>query len=141
MSPDPQKVADIKAWTAPKDKAEVKSFLQTVQFSSAFMRPRGGKTYSDLTKPLRDLTRHGVWYKWTTECQKSFKDMKELLCSDTVLAGYDPKRFTRVYVDHGPDGVASTVAQRYDLPGKQEPEFRPVAYISRSLKPAEKNYS
>ena len=141
MSPDPLKVADLKAWTAPKDKAEVKSFLQTVQFSSSFMRPAGGKTYSDITKPLRDLTKHGVGYKWTAECQKSFETLKELLTSDTVLAGYDPKRFTRIYVDHGPEGVASTVAQRYDMPGKQGPEFRPVAYSSRSLKTAEKNYS
>ena len=60
---------------------------------------------------------------------------------DTVLAGYDPKQFTRIYVDHGPEGVASTVAQRYDMPGKQEPEYRPVAYSSRSLKAAEMNYS
>ena len=65
MSPDPQKVADIKAWEAPKDKSEVNSFLQTVQFSSTFMRPTGGKTYSDITKPLRDLTKHGVWFKWS----------------------------------------------------------------------------
>ena len=32
MSPDPAKVEHIKNWPAPKDKSEVKSFLQTVQF-------------------------------------------------------------------------------------------------------------
>ena len=36
---------------------------------------------------------------------------------------------------------ASTVTQRCDVPGKREPEYRPVAYKSRSLKPAEKGYS
>ena len=56
------------------------------------------------------------------------------MCSDTVLAGYDPKCFTRIYADHGPQGVASTVAQQYDTPGKHDPEYRPVAYTSRSLK-------
>ena len=141
MSPDPSKVAIIKDWPAPKDKAEVKSFLQTVQFCSGFMRPDTGETYSDITKPLRELTTHGKWFKWSEECEKSFKRLKELLCSDTVLMSYDPERSTRLYVDHGPDGVASTVTQRYDVPGKREPEYRPVAYKSRSLKPAEKRYS
>ena len=32
MSPDPDKVANIRAWPAPEDKAAVKSFLQTTQF-------------------------------------------------------------------------------------------------------------
>ena len=38
MSPDPLKVKTIKDRPAPKDKVEVKSFLQTVEFSSTFMR-------------------------------------------------------------------------------------------------------
>ena len=54
---------------------------------------------------------------------------------------YDPARATRVYVDHGPEGVASTIAQRYDVPGQREPEWRAVAHHSRSLKKAEKGYS
>ena len=140
MSPDPTKVEAVKKWPVPEDKAAVKSFLQTVQFCSSYMRPGDGETYSDLTKPLRHLTKQGKWYKWTEECQSSFSRLKGLLCSDTVLGCYDPERFTRVYVDHGPEGVASTVAQRYDVPGK-EPEYRPVAYTSRSLKAPEKNYS
>ena len=32
MSADPAKVDHIKAWKPPQDKAEVKSFLQTIQF-------------------------------------------------------------------------------------------------------------
>ena len=38
MSADPAKVEHIQAWKAPKDKAEVKSFLQTVQFVAQYMR-------------------------------------------------------------------------------------------------------
>ena len=38
MSPDPPKVKIIKEWLAPKDKSEVKSFLQTCQFCSKYMR-------------------------------------------------------------------------------------------------------
>ena len=94
MSPDPKKVEAVKMWPPPEDKSAVKSFLQTVQFSSSYMRPGKGKTYSDVTKPLRNLTRQGVKFVWTKECQESFKELKELLCSDTVLVAYNPKRHT-----------------------------------------------
>ena len=52
MSPDPEKVAHIKNWTTPKDKTEVKSFLQTVQFCAPYMRKEGGTPHADVTAPL-----------------------------------------------------------------------------------------
>ena len=72
MSPDPQNVEIIKKWPEPKNKREVKSFLQTVQFCSIFMRPGNGETVSDITKPLRILTRQGVRFCWTEQSQESF---------------------------------------------------------------------
>ena len=68
MSPDPEKVEAIRQWKAPRDKAGVKSFLQTAQFCSVYMRGEGGETYSDLTKPLRELTKKGVHFKWGEKC-------------------------------------------------------------------------
>lgn len=44
MSPDPAKVEAIKKWPAPENKAAVKSFLQTIQFCSAYMKPKNGET-------------------------------------------------------------------------------------------------
>ena len=55
MSPDPEKVKLIHNWPEPKEKSEVKSFLQTVQFCATFMRPGKGETYSDITCPGRIL--------------------------------------------------------------------------------------
>jgi hypothetical protein len=45
-----------------------------------------------------------------------------------------------VYVDHGPEGVASAVAQGYDVVGQRDPQYRPVHHSSRSLTKAEKGY-
>ncbi len=58
----------IKNWSEPEDKSAVKSFLQTVQFCSTFMRPKEGKTYSDVTRPLRNLTRQHVRFIWDDDC-------------------------------------------------------------------------
>ena len=111
MSADPDKVSMIKAWQRPVDKPGVKSFLQTVQFCQVFMRPGGGKTYSDITLPLRKMTAKNVRFKWMTECEESFQELKTLLTSDKVMANYDPNRATRLYVDDGPSGVTAKEAQ------------------------------
>ena len=50
MEVDAERKAVIKAWEAPKDKKEVKSFLQTVAFCQVFMRPGQGRTYADMDR-------------------------------------------------------------------------------------------
>ena len=60
MSVDPEKVRIIKDWPRPKDKAGVKSFLQTVQFCKVFMSPMGDRAHVDVTLPLRRLTAKSV---------------------------------------------------------------------------------
>ena len=140
MSPDPAKVQIIKDWPAPGSKSEIKSFLQTVQFCAVFMRPGGGRTYADVTSPLRKLTAKQARFKWDKQCQDSFVELKTLLCSDMVMANYEVGRDTRLYVDHGPEGLGATVAQKYDLPDQSQSVWRPVHHGSRSLKESELNY-
>ena len=104
------------------------------------MRGAAGETYSDVTRPLRELTRQGVWFKWSEECQKAFQKLKNMLVADTVLVNYDTRRAPRLYVDHGPVGIGATVAQRYDVPGQTQPDWRPVTHNSRTLTKAEQGY-
>ena len=135
MSPDPEKVAHIKQWPVPLDKSEVKSFLQTVQFCAPYMFKQGDRTHGDVTAPLRELTKQDTHFKWTRECQKSFDELKTRLTEKTVLVNYDPERDTRLYVDHGPMGIASTVAQRYKENGQDI--WKAVYHNGRRLEPAE----
>ena len=116
--------------------------MQTAQFCSIYIRGKGGETYSDPTKPLRELSKKGVLFKWGEKCQESFNSIKEALMGNQLMAAYDPKKATRVYVDRGPDGVAATLAQ--EDPSLQvggERCFRPVNYTSRALTEKEKRYS
>ena len=125
MSPDPEKVQIIRDWLVPEDKAAVKSFLQTCQFSQEFMRPGPKLTYSDVTLPLRRLTAMNVRFIWTAECQQSFERLKELLDISTVAVHWDPDKQTRVYVDHGPAGLERTITQNHAEPGDKR-VWRPV---------------
>ena len=56
MSKDPEKTEQVSRWKAPTDKSGVKSFLQTIQFCKSFLKPKDGRTYADVTWPLRRLT-------------------------------------------------------------------------------------
>ena len=140
MSVDPDRKEVIRAWEAPKDKKEVKSFLQTVAFCQVFMRPGQGRTYSDVTAPLRKLTSKHTKFNWSKECQDSFIELKELLMSGRVMANYDPGRKTRLYCDDGPHGVAATVAQEYKVDGVDHMVWRPVNYTSRAKTEVEMAY-
>ena len=96
------------------------------------MRPPAGKTYSDVTKPLKELTRHNARFSWTKECEDTFKTLKSLLTKDQVMVNFDTKREVRLYVDHGPTGVTSTVAQKY-LDKNGDIVYCPVHHQSRVL--------
>ena len=138
MSADPDKVRHIKAWPRPADKAEVKSFLQTVQFVAQFMRGKDGRPHSDITAPLREQTQKHKIFKWTRQCEDSFQELKKRLTDKSVLVPYMPHLETRLYVDHGPDGIASTIAQNHEEDGKDK--WKAVHYKSRRLDKSEKNY-
>ena len=105
MMVDTERKQVIRDWKRPEDKKEVKSFLQTVAFCRVFMRPAQGRTYADVTASLRQVTAKHAKFKWTQQCEESFKELKQLLMSDKVMANYDPARKTRVYCDDGPLGL------------------------------------
>ena len=70
MSIDPERKAFIRQWAEPKDKKEVKSFLQTVAFCKVFMRPGQKRTYADVTAPLRRLTDKSTKFRWTSNVKR-----------------------------------------------------------------------
>lgn len=106
MSADPEKCKIIREWPCPKSGKEVKSFLQTVQFSAKFLGGTSGQdSYPMLTEPLRNLTKKNATFIWGSTEQRSFDKIKERLCSERVMAPYDIKRKTRLYVDSSPVGT------------------------------------
>ena len=88
--------------------------------------------------PLRNLTRLNVPFHWTKECQWAFDELKRRLSHKTVLVPYQPNLETRLYMDHGPGGIASTLAQNHGENGKKV--WKTVHHLSRSLVKSEMNY-
>ena len=140
MSPDPDKCKVIKEWPAPTTIAEVKSFLQTVQFNSKFLASEepGSLSYQELTAPLREMSKKGARFIWGDREAKCFQELKDRLNSEKVLVPYNTKLKTRLYVDSSYLGTQATVAQQHIVHG--EMVWRPVNHTSRKWTPAEAGY-
>ena len=131
ISPDPDKVAALKAAGPSQSAAEVRSFLFFAGANAGFM-----EGFAQATAPLRELLKVNAKFQWTPECQRSFKQVQEMLTDDTVMAYFDPGWKTRLKTDAGPGGMAATMKQ-YDPDAKR---WRPVTYHSRAFTDTESRY-
>ena len=90
-----------------QEQKEVKSFLQTVQFVTQYMRSKKGSPHSDITAQLRALTSLHARFKWTRECYNAFEEIKTMISHKMVLVLYRLHPETRRYMDHGPSIIVS----------------------------------
>ena len=71
-------------------------------------------------------------WKWSSDCDASFQRIKESIMSEQVLTLYDPEKPT----DTSPCGLGDMWSHVFE-----DGSERPVAFTSKSLTHAEKNYS
>jgi len=126
---DPIKVQGISEWPTPLTVKDVRSFLGFCNFYRAFI-----KNFSDIARPLNNLTCKNEQFIWTKERNDAFLRLK------TVCAGYPVLRTP----DWSKQFVMETDASGYALGVVIAQEFKdgvhPIAFHSRSLLPAERNY-
>ena len=89
MSPAPEKVKAIQEGDSPTNPSEVRSLLAIGNFCARYIRH-----YSDMVKPLRDLTNGEVPWEWGLKQRKALDDLKLALTSKTVLSYFDAEKHT-----------------------------------------------
>ncbi|CAC5418671.1 unnamed protein product [Mytilus coruscus] len=77
-----------------------------------------------------------VKWDWNEECKVSFKRAKDLVTSEQVLCHYDPELPIRLACDASPFGLRAVLSHKM-----QDGTERPIAFASRLLNKAERNYS
>ena len=115
----------------PTNVTEVKSFLGMVNFYGKFIPDLASKM-----RPLYELLKDGQDFVWSADCEKAFCLAKEELMSKRVLVHFDPKKEIVLSVDASPYGLGAVLSHRM-----KDGSERPIAYASRTLCPAEKNYA
>ena len=126
------KVDAILEMPTPKNISTLKSFLASVQFYSKFLPPY----FSEITEPLYKLTRKGQQWNWGEEEATSFKKIKRLLCTETVLAYYDPSLPLGLSCDASECGIGAVLFHRF-----ADGSERPILNISKILSATQRRYS
>ncbi|XP_043944941.1 uncharacterized protein K02A2.6-like [Protopterus annectens] len=131
LHPLPDKVKAIQEAPAPTNVTELKAYLGLLNYYNRFL-----PNLSTLLAPLHKLLRKETLWTWQEEQDKAFEQSKELMQSSEVLVHYDSRKDLILSCDASPYGLGAVLAHR--MPDGQE---RPIGFMSRTLTPAESNYS
>jgi len=123
-----EKIKAIQDWETPKKVKDVESFLGFVNFYRRFIR-----NFSDIAVPLNRLKGKQDW-KWEEEEQNAFETLKARITEEPVLALPQREGQFRVEVDASGYAIGGVLSQ------EQAGKWRPIAFLSRTMIPAERNY-
>ena len=127
----PDKVRAIAMAPDPTDVSELRSFLGLVQYYQKFL-----PNLSSMLEPLHELLRQSVPWHWGESQREAVKAIKAYLQSEPLLVHYNVTKPIVVSCDASPYGIGA-VLSHVDSDGLEHP----VAFASRKLASAERNYS
>ena len=130
MSMNPEKVTAIKAMPMPFNKKTLQSFLGAVNYYRIFM-PR----FAEIAEPLYLLLRKNVKFKWTADQTNAVEALKKLLVNAPIVKLPNFELPFVIYTDASNVGIGAVLMQPYDK------VLHPLAYVSKSLDSAQRNYS
>jgi len=129
--PVEDKVTAINEAPVPQNVTELKSYLGMLNYYNRFLPDLSTKL-----APLHELLQKQTKWKWGKAQQEAFDKSKLMLQSSKVLMHYDPSRELLLSCDASTYGIGAVLSHRMD-----DGTDRPIGYVSRTLAPAEKNYS
>lgn len=126
LKPDESKIQAIVDYPRPQNKQDVLRLLGMVNFISKFT-PR----VSDVTAPLRELTKKDIEFHWTETQETAFNNLKDQLANSETLQYYDVTKSVTLQVDASQKGLGAVLYQ----------DKGPVAYASKAMNDTQQNYA
>src|SRR3984957_1513239 len=133
---DNTKLQGVADWPTPRNLRDVRAFLGFTGFYRYFV-----PHYSQIARPLIELTRKATPFHWEEPQIKAFETLKSLMCQCPILRQpqYDKPFF--LATDASAYGVGAVLLQEGDLnPRTKKPTQHPIAYYSATFTPTERNY-
>ena len=129
VKPNPTNVDRILSWDVPTSTKQVRQFLGMATYYRRFI-----KDFAKIAEPLAKLTSKNVTFTWSDDCMIAFNKLKAALTGPSVMAY--PLTDSPFILDTD----ASDTAIGAVLSQIQNGEEKVVAYASRSMNKAERNY-
>lgn len=115
----------------PENLTQLRSFLGMLNHYTKFL-----KDVATVIEPLNRLLRKETKWSCGKEEQEAFSKAKKMLCSETVLVHYDNRKKIVLSCDASNVGISAVLAHK-----NPDGTESPIAYASRTLSSAERNYS
>ncbi|XP_066160673.1 uncharacterized protein [Oryza sativa Japonica Group] len=126
VATDPAKIQDVVSWPQPTTIKKLRGFLGLAGYYRKFVRHFGL-----ISKPLTQLLKKGIPFKWTPEIESAFQQLKQALVAAPVLALPDFSKHFTIETDASDVGIGAVLSQ----------EKHPIAYLSRALGPKTRGLS
>ena len=131
IRPTEEKTTAIQNAPAPTNVSELRSYLGMVNHYHPFL-----PNISAVLAPLHELLHKDTHWHWGKPQQEAFEHSKVMFRSPKLLVHYNPNLPLVLTCDASPYGIGSVLS--HTMPDGVE---KPVAFASRTLIPAEKNYA
>ena len=131
---DEDKLQAIKNLPVPTDVTGVRSFMGMMNYFRQYI-----DGFAAISEPIVALTKKGKEWDWTDDCQVAYQQLKSKLCEQPVLAmpDFSPNHADFVlHTDWSKSAIGAVLLQAND-----KGEQHPIAYASRILTTAERNYA
>ncbi|GFW21690.1 retrovirus-related Pol polyprotein from transposon 17.6 [Trichonephila clavipes] len=131
IRPSIAKTIAVKKFPVPTTVKQVQSFLGLTGYFRKFI-----PAYSQIAKPLSDLTRKDNLFMFEQPQMEAFERFKKLLTESPVLSIFQQGRTTELHTDASQQGYGAVLLQE-----AEDGKLHPVQYMSQKTTPAEEKYS
>src|SRR5205085_7455564 len=119
----------VREWATPKNLRAVRGLIRFANFYRRFIR-----NFSSIAKPLTDLTKKDQPWKCGPEQQSAFDALIKAFTSPPILKHFDPTKEIILETDASNFAIGCVLSQKW------EGTLHPVAFHSRKMEKAERNY-
>lgn len=130
IKPNSENIRSVQNFPIPKSSVEVQSFLGLCSYFRKFV-----ENFAIIAKPLYDLIRKNVEFKFGSEELKSFEVLKGKLIDSPILSVYSLSDETELHCDASKNGFGAILLQK-----KKDERFHPIFYFSKRTSDAESKY-
>ena len=125
-----EKVRGVLDWPTPQEVKNIQKFLRLANYYCQFI-----KDFAAIARPLYNMVRKDQKWEWTEQQKKVFGELKKRFIKELVLAAPDLDKKMRMEVDVLDYAIGEVLSMECE-----DRQWRPVAFLSKSLNKTERNY-